>query len=112
MDNWCIIALELAKAILVPSALLIIILLVGALLLWSRWHHLGRWLTTVASVTLFVLALLPISTWVARPLETRFPPIENVPDSVAGIILLGGAFQVDLSSDWGHPQVNSHAERL
>jgi uncharacterized SAM-binding protein YcdF (DUF218 family) len=112
MNDLPIITLELGKAILIPSTVLIITLLMGALLLWSPLQKVGRWVTTIASIILFVLALAPISTWVAKPLETRFPPMGQLPESVAGIIVLGGALKPRLSSDWSQPQVNGHAERL
>jgi uncharacterized SAM-binding protein YcdF (DUF218 family) len=60
---------------------------------------------------LFV-ATQPETSWIAEPLETRFPTIQQLPESVAGIILLGGAFEPELTSDWGQPQVNGHAGRL
>jgi uncharacterized SAM-binding protein YcdF (DUF218 family) len=48
----------------------------------------------------------------ARPLETRFPPLERLPDGTTGIILLGGSFEPGLTVDWHKPQLNAHAERI
>ena len=112
MDNAPLIILELGKAALVPSTLLILMLALGTLLLWSSRRNVGRWLTTIASILLVIVAVLPVAAWIAGPLEKRFPPIQRLPDTVAGIIVLGGAFQTKLTSDWGQPQLNSHAERL
>ena len=112
MDNSAFIVLELGKALLVPSTILIITLATGATLLWSRWRRAGRWLTTITAGILVLVATVPVASWVARPLETRFPSNPQLPKSVAGIIVLGGALQTKLSSDWGQPQVNSHAQRL
>jgi uncharacterized SAM-binding protein YcdF (DUF218 family) len=61
---------------------------------------------------LLFVASLPVDSWIAKPLETRFPPIRQLPDSVTGIILLGGAFEPELTSYWSQPQVNGHAARL
>jgi uncharacterized SAM-binding protein YcdF (DUF218 family) len=112
MDNLSIILLELGKAILVPTVALIAALLIGSLLLWSPFPKVGRWVTTIASIILVVFAIGPVSAWVARPLEARFAPVRQLPDSVTGIILLGGAFERDLTADWNQPQLNNHAQRI
>ena len=112
MNSLAFVTLELGKAVLVPSTILIIILMIGASLLWSPWRRTGRWLTTAAAITLVVVATLPVASWLAQPLETRFAQIEQLPESIAGIISIGGALQTKLSSDWSQPQVNNHAERL
>ena len=69
-------------------------------------------MTTITAILLLFVAILPVASWIAKPLETRFPPIRQLPNSVAGIILLGGAFVPELTSDWSQPQVNGHAGRL
>src|SRR6476659_3153172 len=112
MDIPLIIALELGKAILVPSMVLIATMAIGALMLWSPLRGVGQWITTIASIILLVCAIGPLSGLVARPLETRCPPIRQLPDSAQGIILLGGAFKGDLTAEWNQPQLNSHAGRL
>jgi uncharacterized SAM-binding protein YcdF (DUF218 family) len=112
MKNLFIVILEVGKAVLIPSLVLISTLVVGSLLLWSRLHRGGRWVTTVTTILLFLCAIGPLSAWVVRPLETRFPPVQQLPDGMTGVILLGGAFEGDLSTDWNQPQLNSHAERL
>jgi uncharacterized SAM-binding protein YcdF (DUF218 family) len=112
MNTLLIIALELGKAILVPSMVLVSTMAIGTLLLWSPLQGVGRWITTIASIIFLVCAMGPLSGLVARPLETRFPPIRQLPNSVQGIILLGGAFEGDLTTEWNQPQLNSHAGRL
>src|SRR5262249_2731953 len=110
MDNLSIIAVELGKVLLVPSNVLIVLLAIGVTLLWSRFQKTGRWLTTIAGIALLFAAILPISDWLAKPLEQRFPSIRQLDRSVEGIIVLGGAFRQN--SDWGQPQLNDHADRL
>ena len=112
MNELSIVALDLGKALIIPSNLLIIALAAGVLLLWSQGKRLGRWLTSITAAILFVVAILPVASWVAKPLETRFPHRPQVPNSVAGIIVLGGAFRSNPTSEWDQPQLNSHAERL
>src|SRR5262249_28587403 len=112
MNELSIVALDLGKALLVPSKLLIISLAICVLLLWSQYKRFGRWLTTITAAILLVVTILPAASWLARPLEMRFPKTRQLPDSVAGVIVLGGAFKSNPSPDWDQPQVNSHAERL
>jgi uncharacterized SAM-binding protein YcdF (DUF218 family) len=112
MDSLLSITLEAGKAILVPSLLFITALVIGAALLWSPLYGVGRWISTIAAILLLLCAIGPLSAWVVRPLETRFPPIQQLPGDTTGIILLGGAFEPDLTIDWNQPQLNTHAERI
>ena len=112
MDNLLIVTLELGKAILVPSTTLIAALAFGVLLLWSPLRKVGRWITTITAILLLAIAVLPISNWLAQPLETRFPRLQQLPEGTTGIILLGGSFRQGLSADWNQPQLNNHAGRL
>src|SRR5262245_45929866 len=112
MNDFSIVTLDWGKALLIPSNILIIALAVGVLLLWSRGKRLGLWLTSLTTALLLTIAVLPVASWVGNPLETRFPQAGQVPNSVAGIIVLGGAFKSNPTSDWDQPQLNSHAERL
>ena len=112
MSRTLFLALEVGKAVLVPSTALIIALTIGVVLLWSPWRNGGRWLITLVIGILVLVATLPVASWLAEPLEMRFPPIQRLPKSVAGIISLGGAFETVLTSEWGQPQLNNHAERL
>lgn len=98
--------------LLAPGNALVMALALGVVLLWSRWPRAGRLVVSVAGLALLVIALLPVSSWVARPLEARFPPVRQVPDPVTGIIVLGGALQPDLSIVWDQPHLNDQAERL
>src|SRR5262245_43846558 len=111
MDNLPIIALALGNTIFIPSTVLVGTLVIGVLLLWSPLQHVARWVITITSITLLIAALGPLSVWVARPLELRFPQSRQLPVSVTGIILLGGAFEQDLTAEWNQPQLNEHAER-
>src|SRR5262245_4651239 len=112
MNDLLVIPLEIGKVIFVPSTALIIALALGVTLLWSRFDRLGRGVVTIAASILVLVGILPVSDWLAKPLETRFPPLREVSDGAVGIILLGGAFDPPLTTDWGQPQLNSHAERI
>jgi uncharacterized SAM-binding protein YcdF (DUF218 family) len=84
--------------------------LVGALLLAAGRLRAGRWLTITAGMALLVFGLLPTATFLARPLETRFPKPE-LPDRVDGIVLLSGSERPVASQAYAEPQVGSHGGR-
>jgi uncharacterized SAM-binding protein YcdF (DUF218 family) len=112
MNSLANATLEAGKAILVPSLMLVTALVIGVALLWSPLYRVGRWVCTIAAIVLLLCAVGPLSAFVARPLETRFPSIQQLPDDTSGIILLGGAFERGLTVDWHQPQLNTHAERI
>ena len=101
-------------AIASPLNLALILLILGALLLWSRWRRLGIWLVSALAVSLLAIAVLPIGAWVLAPLQRQFPVFEDAAKApVRGIILLSGA-AVDLkvSRQMGHAVPGHAAERL
>ena len=86
--------------------------LLGALLLFTRWRRTGRLFVAIAALAAIVVGYLPLSVWVMRPLETRFPAPEQLPPSVAGIVVLGGALDTRQTNRFGQPALNGRAERI
>jgi uncharacterized SAM-binding protein YcdF (DUF218 family) len=74
-----------------PSNVLTGMILLGALLLFTRWSRGGRRLVVLAALGLAVCGFSPLGIWLARPLEARFrvQPQEMAPP--AGILVLGGS---------------------
>ena len=72
------------------------ILLAGlsALLAFTRFARVGRWLGLLAVVALGLMAFSPLPRAVIRPLEDRFPQQDAAKGPVAGIVGLGGAVLV------------------
>ncbi len=87
-----------------PGNLLILILVLALLKGW-------RTLTSVVAVCLLLITFYPVGDLVLQPLEKRFSPPATLPDNIAGIIVLGGAEEAELSSVWNQPQFNMAAER-
>jgi uncharacterized SAM-binding protein YcdF (DUF218 family) len=94
-----------------PGCLLALIGLAG---LPSAWFggRLGLGLMTVSIAGFAAILLLPLHQWLLLPLEDRFPLPEHPPEQVAGIILLGGAQEVELTEARGVPSFNSQMEML
>lgn len=87
-----------------PGNLLVFVLILSVLCGW-------RVLTSIVLFSLLLITLYPVGNFLLQPLEKRFPQPQNLPEDVAGIIVLGGAEDAELSSIWNQPQFNAAAER-
>ena len=94
-----------------PSNLLILVGLLGAGLIFAGRVRIGRWLVLFGLTGLLVAGLSPLSIWVARPLEERFPPFAADARPVAGIVVLGGAIETRLSLARHRLTLNDAGER-
>lgn len=94
------------------EALLLTAFVIGVGLLWLRWHRAARWLLTLAALATIVLSVLPVGYWMLAELENRFPVMNEMPERIDGIIILGGVISPGLSRARGQPQIGGEAERL
>ena len=93
--------------------MLLLLALTGLLILaWRRHAALGLGLIAIGVGGLAVCAFLPLGTWLMRPLEDRFPPMRVLPGHIDGIVVLGGAINLDESADRGAPVLNIAAQRM
>jgi uncharacterized SAM-binding protein YcdF (DUF218 family) len=104
---------KLSDVITAPSDVLLLASVAGVVLTLrrpsSRWP---RRLLVAGVGGLLAFAVLPLGSWMIRPLETRFPMPDPMPAHVDGIIVLGGAISVDRSIAWRRPVLNDAAERM
>ena len=97
-------------AIVQPDHFLLLMLVFG-LLLWRR--ALGVFLVWSSVLCMGVIALFPVANYLLEPLEQRFPkPVLTQEGPIAGIIVLGGGEDAELTSLHRMPQFNQAAERL
>ena len=96
-----------------PSNAVLLLLLAGIVLLWSRWARMGRRIVLASGVLLFAGGLTPLGHVLLLPLEDRFTRAdlssEGPPD---GIVILGGAQDMSVHAARGVITVNEAAERL
>ncbi|MBV6632542.1 MAG: YdcF family protein [Alphaproteobacteria bacterium] len=85
----------------------------------TRWPIWGKRLALGAAGLLLLVGLLPVGDFLIRPLEARFPAIEDTGDRGWGLgqrphiaVVLGGAVQPVLSNGAEKIAVNGAAERL
>jgi uncharacterized SAM-binding protein YcdF (DUF218 family) len=106
---------ELSKILWIfvnPGNLLLIILLFGVYLLWTRWWNFGRWLIAMISIAFLVIALVPMDKWMLGVLENRFPPLTQLPENIDGIIVAGGIVDPLVSKEHGQISMNGAIERV
>lgn len=95
-----------------PSSFLLILLLAGAALLFTRYRKAGRWLV-VAGIALFLIGgISPLSTWMTMPLEQRFARADLSGRDIDGIIVLGGAEDARVAAGRHVHAINETGERI
>lgn len=112
MDNLFFVLSKIVWGLLSPTSLLVWFLILATLLLWLNYIKAARRLLTLLSLLAFGVMAYPVGDWLMQPLETRFQPPATLPDNVDGIIVLGGAENLKLSSAWNSAEVGDGAERI
>jgi uncharacterized SAM-binding protein YcdF (DUF218 family) len=96
----------------IPSNFVILVGIIGALLLGTRFARWGWRLAIGSLVALAVIGLSPVGNALIVPLEQRFPPWDHGRGAPHGIIVLGGAVSPDVSHARDTVALNEAAERL
>lgn len=95
-----------------PGNVLLIALCLGSLLIYRRRDKLGRWLVSFAALMAILIAIVPVGTNLRLLLENRFPIVEELPEKVDGIIVLGGVVDEVVTVARGQMSIGSAVERL
>src|SRR5262245_4443320 len=95
-----------------PSNILIVLGLVGAVLMATRFARVGRVLAVTSLVLLAVMGLTPLGNILILPLEQRFPPFDHAGRAPDGIVVLGGAFDAPVSHGRGEVALTDAADRM
>ena len=106
---------KLAFLVAKPSSLFVLVLLLGAALLWRRsekGRRLGRAIVTAAALAAWALAALPLGEYGMVALENRFPPPRELPQKVDGIIILGPGIRPFITAARGQIALAPEAARL
>jgi uncharacterized SAM-binding protein YcdF (DUF218 family) len=98
--------------LLLPTNLLIVVGLVGAVLMFTRFASLGRKLVIAAVLLLVICGLSPLGKILLYPLEQRFPSWDAASGAPDGIIVLGGSIEADLSAVHNTPVVRGAPDRI
>lgn len=98
--------------LLAPANLYFLLLLLGVVLLVTRWRRAGRRLLVGLAAFGLIVAIVPLGEWLLLPLENRFPPPSPLAARVDGIVVLGGSIDQQVSAARGQPSLGGGAERL
>jgi len=84
----------------------------GAILLSTRLATLGRRLLIVSVLLLAIMGFSPLGKLLLYPLEQRFPPWDASRGAPAGIVVLGGGIDPDLSAAHGRAVLTRSVDRI
>jgi uncharacterized SAM-binding protein YcdF (DUF218 family) len=98
--------------LILPTNFLLLLGLVGALLLLTRFCAFGRKALVLSIVLLASCAFSPLGNLLLYPLESRFPQWDAARGAPDGIIVLGGPIDADISVAHQVPVIRSAADRI
>lgn len=102
---------KLVETVLLPSNDIAFLAIIGVLALLWRRRRIGLAVLTISTVLLVVAGWSPLGPALVMALEERFPP-SDMPASVAGIVMLGGAVNTHITEDRNSITLNDNAERV
>jgi uncharacterized SAM-binding protein YcdF (DUF218 family) len=97
---------------LVPSNLIMASGALGLGLIFSKRRRAGGWLLAGCVSALLLCGFLPIGVLMLLPLETRFSRWDAHTGDPAGIIVLGGGVDPEMTTARGTPAINSSGVRI
>ena len=97
---------------LVPSNLIMAFGALGLGLIFSKRRRVGGWLLACCVAALLICGFSPIGALMLLPLETRFSRWDPDTGDPAGIIVLGGGVDPELTTARGTPAINSSGARI
>ena len=95
-----------------PSNDVLLLVLLGVLLLFTRFARAGRRMLVLGSVLMIVIGVLPVGRMLMNTLEERFPSWDASRGAPTGFIILGGAVSGEMSVLRKTTAISSSAERL
>jgi uncharacterized SAM-binding protein YcdF (DUF218 family) len=104
--------LELGWWLLQPSTLLALLLVASLMTARAKWYRLSRFTLGLVVVIVLVVVLLPINEFLAAMLEGQTSPQVSLPESVDGVVVLGGALDWRVTEARGQLSFNASGERM
>ena len=102
---------KLAWALLSPTNLIIIALILGVVFLLTHQVSVAKKILIPTALFSFAMMIYPIGDYLMRPLEARFTTPESLPTEVDGIIILGGGEDLTRSLSWNVAELGSGGDR-
>jgi uncharacterized SAM-binding protein YcdF (DUF218 family) len=112
MENAFFILSKLVWGVLSPSNLIVWLMSLSALMLLLNRIQLAKWILIPTAILSLTLLIYPVSDAVIHPLESRFQKPETLPQTIDGIIVLGGGEELKLSLDWQTAEMGNGGDRF
>jgi uncharacterized SAM-binding protein YcdF (DUF218 family) len=103
---------KIAGFFAIPSNLIILMGLLGAVLLRTARARAGGRLVIASLVLLAIAGLSPLGNVLILPLEERFPAWDAARGAPDGVVVLGGAVTADVAAARNDMALNEAAERM
>jgi len=111
MDHVFFILSKIGWALLSPSNIILILLILGSTFLLFNKIQNAKALLLPASLAGLIVLVFPIGDLLIQPLEQRFQAPETLPKKIDGIIVLGGGEDLKRSLSWGRPELGIGGDR-
>lgn len=95
-----------------PLSLAFLVILIAVVVLLCGLRRLGLALSALAAFILFVTLYTTTGSFVLQGLEARFPRPADDPQSLGCMIVLGGAFETEVTTTRGGIEMNQAADRF
>lgn len=103
--------LMVIASLLELPTLLLLLVMVGITMTWTKWSQAGRLIASASAVALAAFTLTPAANLIARGLEDTYPPVA-LTQAPAGAIVVCDAIHVDIATSRKNSSLNSAAECL
>ncbi|ADZ70242.1 YdcF family protein [Polymorphum gilvum] len=95
-----------------PSNFVFLLIAAGLVLAFGRFRRIGLVLASAGGLLLGVAGLSPLANLLMVPLEDRFPAPSTLPETVDGILVLGGAIDTVVTGKRPFPGLTTAGERV
>lgn len=118
MESLFFYASKIIMFLLNPSAVLSLILggyLILSVLFSSRHgrsHFITRWLGRISLMIMLILVFIPVQSLLRTQLEQKFSVPTQLPEQIAGVIVLGGSVSPTLTQAYNQVSLNESVERM
>lgn len=111
MDQLFFVFSKVAWAVLSPTMLLSLLVIIGTLFLLAGYRLWALRVLLPTSLIYLGLMLMPVGDWLIQPLEKRIKSPQYLPSTIDGIIVLGGGEDIATTISWQQPQTGQAGDR-
>ncbi len=112
MDNIFFILSKLVWGLLSPTNLIILLITLGTIQLLRNKIRAAKKILIPTVVVSIMLLAYPLGDYLMHPLETRFSKPTTLPDTIDGIIVLGGGENLKISIGWDTAEIGGAGDRF